>query len=415
MAISTGGAVPDGADAVVQIELVVEKTTAWRSRNPSNRGRTCGRRGGDVRAGEIVLASGARIGAAQIGALAAAGVAEVAVARRPRVVVLSTGTERAWASRSARARSTSRMRRCSPRRSRLQARTWSASARFPTTRWSTGWHSSMVLRRTSSSAPAASRSVRTTSSAGSWASSASRRTSGASRSGRENRCLRRPRPDARLRLGQPVSSLGLELFVRPALLALQGAEDPGPSYESARLASPLRGIEPATSSRGRTRDGDGTLLEPLSGQESHMIARAAGADVVFVPAGEGELPAGGRSPTAQLIASRSLSDCRPSRRRSGRLGRRVRVDGYGAYPDGECRERAATASQAKAKRDGDPARSRRRRGRAGTTASRIPVRAGSRMTPGAAAARRSRPGACGELARRVPAAARARRRARGRR
>ena len=38
---------------------------------------------------------------------------------------------------------------------------------------------------------------------------------------------------------------------------------------------------------------DGTLLEPLTGQESHMIARAAAADaLVLVPAGEGELAAG---------------------------------------------------------------------------------------------------------------------------
>jgi molybdopterin biosynthesis enzyme len=46
--------------------------------------------------------------------------------------------------------------------------------------------------------------------------------------------------------------------------------------------------------RARTaRDGDQTVLEPLSGQESHMIARAAGADaLVLVPAGEGELAAG---------------------------------------------------------------------------------------------------------------------------
>jgi molybdopterin biosynthesis enzyme len=46
--------------------------------------------------------------------------------------------------------------------------------------------------------------------------------------------------------------------------------------------------------RARTRRDDGrVLLEPLGGQESHMIARAAGADaLVLVPAGEGELTAG---------------------------------------------------------------------------------------------------------------------------
>jgi molybdopterin biosynthesis enzyme len=40
-------------------------------------------------------------------------------------------------------------------------------------------------------------------------------------------------------------------------------------------------------------DEDGTVLEPLTGQESHMIGRAAAADaLVHVPRGEGELLAG---------------------------------------------------------------------------------------------------------------------------
>ena len=40
-------------------------------------------------------------------------------------------------------------------------------------------------------------------------------------------------------------------------------------------------------------DGDRTLLEPLTGQESHMIARAAAADaLVLAPRGDGELGPG---------------------------------------------------------------------------------------------------------------------------
>jgi molybdopterin molybdotransferase len=47
--------------------------------------------------------------------------------------------------------------------------------------------------------------------------------------------------------------------------------------------------------RARARpDGDRSVeLEPVAGQESHMIARAAGADaLVLLPRGDGELPAG---------------------------------------------------------------------------------------------------------------------------
>ena len=43
------------------------------------------------------------------------------------------------------------------------------------------------------------------------------------------------------------------------------------------------------------RTGEDVVLTPLSGQESHMIVRAAAADVlVHIPRGEGELPAGSR-------------------------------------------------------------------------------------------------------------------------
>ena len=83
--------------------------------------------------------------------------------------------------------------------------------------------------------------------------------------------------------------------MRPALLALQGAIDPEPAYETARLAAPLRrNVARDELARARSRrDAEGTLLEPLTGQESHMIARAAGADaLVLVPSGEGELAAG---------------------------------------------------------------------------------------------------------------------------
>jgi molybdopterin molybdotransferase len=96
--------------------------------------------------------------------------------------------------------------------------------------------------------------------------------------------------------GNPVSSLvGFELFVRPAVLALQGAREPGPMLEPGTLARTVRrnpARDELVRARSERRDG-AVLLEPLSGQESHMIARAAGADaLVLVPRGEGELAAG---------------------------------------------------------------------------------------------------------------------------
>jgi molybdopterin molybdotransferase len=96
--------------------------------------------------------------------------------------------------------------------------------------------------------------------------------------------------------GNPVSSLvGCELFVKPALRALQGRTDALPRFEHGTLAAPLsRNDARDELVRARSRlDQNGTVLEPLSGQESHMIAHAAGADaLVHVPRGDGELPAG---------------------------------------------------------------------------------------------------------------------------
>jgi molybdopterin molybdotransferase len=96
--------------------------------------------------------------------------------------------------------------------------------------------------------------------------------------------------------GNPVSALvGCELFVKPALRALQGLADPLPRFEPGQLAVALRRNEERDEFvRARSRvDGDALALEPIRGQESHMIVRSAAADaLVHVPRGNGELAAG---------------------------------------------------------------------------------------------------------------------------
>ena len=92
--------------------------------------------------------------------------------------------------------------------------------------------------------------------------------------------------------GNPVSSLvGFELFVRPALLALQGARDPAPVYERGVLGTQLaRSSDRDELVRAREENG---VLHPVSGQESHMIARAASANaLVLVGRGAGVLEEG---------------------------------------------------------------------------------------------------------------------------
>jgi molybdopterin molybdotransferase len=96
--------------------------------------------------------------------------------------------------------------------------------------------------------------------------------------------------------GNPVSALVcFELFVRPAVLALQGAVDPRPRFQPGRLAHAVRPNAVRDELvRARTAVVDGVLeLDVLSGQESHMIARAAHADaLVLIRSGAEELPAG---------------------------------------------------------------------------------------------------------------------------
>lgn len=96
--------------------------------------------------------------------------------------------------------------------------------------------------------------------------------------------------------GNPVSSLVSALvFVRTALLGMQGHHEPLPAYERGYAATALR-RNPSRDEfvRARTiRDDTGVSLVPLSGQESHMIVHAAAADaLVHVPRGDGEIAPG---------------------------------------------------------------------------------------------------------------------------
>jgi putative molybdopterin biosynthesis protein len=95
--IATGGVVPRGADAVVMIEhteLTDEGgVPAIDVRRTVAPGQFVSYAGSDIARGEVVLRRATRIGSREIGMLAACGIAEVVVVRRPRVAVLSTGDE----------------------------------------------------------------------------------------------------------------------------------------------------------------------------------------------------------------------------------------------------------------------------------------------------------------------------------
>ncbi|MBU4465448.1 MAG: molybdopterin molybdotransferase MoeA [Actinobacteria bacterium] len=96
--IMTGSPVPSDADAIVPFEHTtggladslgdIQVVTA-----PTAIGAHIRRQGTDCRAGDVVLARGVLLGPRQLAAAAAVGVAHVTVSRRPRIAVISTGSE----------------------------------------------------------------------------------------------------------------------------------------------------------------------------------------------------------------------------------------------------------------------------------------------------------------------------------
>jgi molybdopterin molybdotransferase len=257
------------------------------------------RRGGDAAAGSFVVPVGSRLRAAQIGALAAAGVAVVRVARRPRVAVLATGSELR-----------------PPGAALAPGQIYEANSPLLAAQLAAAGADVDVL------APVADEVEATTAALERGLESDLLVTSGGVSVGPHDlvrsaleqlgveevfwRVAVRPGRPIAFGVrgstlvfglpGNPVSSLvGCELFVRPAVLALQHAAEPGPHYLPGRLASPVRrNSQRAQLLRARARsEPEGVVLEPLQGQDSHMIATSSAADaLVRIETGEGELALG---------------------------------------------------------------------------------------------------------------------------
>src|SRR5262245_45557468 len=93
MGIATGGVVPEGADAVVPVEQATESDGHVVVAEAFAAGAHVRRRGGDVEAGAVVLPAGNVLSPARLAALASAGVAQPRCHARPRVAIVTTGTE----------------------------------------------------------------------------------------------------------------------------------------------------------------------------------------------------------------------------------------------------------------------------------------------------------------------------------
>jgi molybdopterin molybdotransferase len=91
--VTTGGVVPDGADAVVPIERALERDGVVTFEGDVHEGDHVRHPGSDLLRGSEVLPAGAPVVPLALAAVSAAGIAEIVVHRRPRVVVVVTGDE----------------------------------------------------------------------------------------------------------------------------------------------------------------------------------------------------------------------------------------------------------------------------------------------------------------------------------
>jgi len=91
--IATGAPIPEGADAVLPVEIVEVRGHRLVVRGPVEPGRHIFPAGEDAQSGEVVLTAGTVLRAGSIGLLASLGVTRVPVVRRAEVALLTVGDE----------------------------------------------------------------------------------------------------------------------------------------------------------------------------------------------------------------------------------------------------------------------------------------------------------------------------------
>ena len=294
----TGAQLPAEADAVVPVEWTDDGIATVEIYQPAETGNAVRYVGGDAVAGETLLVAGGRMRPMQIAVAASAGRSTVSVRPRPRVVVLSTGDEltepgtprvpgRIWDSNSymiaacAREAGAVAVRRAAVPDEpagvlpALQAQLSHADLLITTGGVSMGGEHDVVKAALGELGTVTFRKV-------------------AMQPGMPQGfgVIGKDRVPIFTLPGNPVSAyVSFQLFVRPAIAALQGTSDLSLPLVQASLTAPVHSPDGRRSYlRGVL---DGTKVTPLSGQGSHQIAALGRANaLIIVPEWETQLPQG---------------------------------------------------------------------------------------------------------------------------
>ena len=293
--IMTGAPLPAGADVVVPVELTDGGTDVVEIRDCPAAGTHLRAAGEDIAAGAVALQAGSPLGAAQLGLAAAVGVTALPVRRKPRVLVLSTGSELV-----------------APGQPLLPGQIYESNSQLLVAAVEDAGGEARRLHfvpddvdqfLTTVSAEVASADLLITSggvSAGAYevVKDAFRELGtvefakvGMQPGGPQGAGTVEGVPVVTLP-GNPVSAfVSFEVFVRPALRRAMGYTHPDRLHVPARLTGPLRSpAERRQFLRGRF---DGGSVSQVGGPGSHLVAHLARANcLVVVPEDVTELPAG---------------------------------------------------------------------------------------------------------------------------
>jgi len=321
--IMTGAMLPHGAEAVVPVEWTDGGTARITIRGRAERGHAIRLAGGDARAGEVLVGAGTMLRPMHIAVIAAAGRGAVQVRPRPRVVVLSTGSElaepgtpivpgRIWDSNSFMIAAAAREAGCLAYRQAIvpdrpeevlpaiEDQLVRADVMITTGGVSMGGEYDVVKAALQQLGTIEFRKVAMQPGMPQGFGTVALPASAAREDGSRRRLLGRladrgevpespVRPGEHERVpiftlpGNPVSAyVSFQVFVRPAIGALQAYGGLGLEQTRAELTGPLRSPPGRRSFLRGVLDRSRALITPLTGQGSHQVATLGKANALII-------------------------------------------------------------------------------------------------------------------------------------